>query len=737
MPAACSNTLPVREHSQSFTAADIFLSLPKYASDIMTFDRTKAMRDAERYLSQGKIPLAIAEYKQITVNDPKDFGTLNLLGDLYVNNREIQNAISCYTKVAEHYSKQGFAAKAIAVYKKTAKLQPNSPDVAERLAELYKEKGSFTEARSHYVTLAESYQQQGRAIEALAIWKQIALLDPSNTKVYLTIAEAYEAEGQTDEAAEGYVNAAERWIEHSRPAEAANAFEKALKLMPTYLGALKGFIELCCSEGNFADAGATIEKARAAEPQNTEIEGLAVDLLLREGRLAEAEAAAVALAEREPSSFSRFLTLCERYIERAEPASAVRVLEMAADHMLITEQGNELKSLLDPILELEPDNLTALRLESRFWTWQKDEGALLASLRKLSETARLQGENADERSALLQITMLVPHEEEGKARLRQLNEELGYDEEEEPESLFDARFINRAGAETESAIVGMERENGFAAIGNTNLSANGSFEANGASEPALEFSNGATADVLPAGDVFVEDSSEFDFEELSSEIASPGSATGDADLDKEIESIRFYIESGYVEIAEKAIQELEEKTGPSAVLKELRSLAAKAPEAAGTEEEGGQKFDLNDFRSELGLEDISEEKDSDFETHYHTAVAYQEMGLLEEAIREFQEAVNLVRSDDKQRRFFQCANLLGHCFMQLGKPQLAVKWHLRSLETPGLADDEKQGIWYELASAYELDGDVEAAAKYFELVYAENVDFRDVSSRLKRLAVAV
>lgn len=74
--------------------------------------------------------------------------------------------------------------------------------------------------------------------------------------------------------------------------------------------------------------------------------------------------------------------------------------------------------------------------------------------------------------------------------------------------------------------------------------------------------------------------------------------------------------------------------------------------------------------------------------------------------------------------------------MQKAMPNLALTWYLRALETPGLSDEEKQGIWYELASAYEAEGDTENAGRYFEQVYAENIDFRDVSERVKNMAVS-
>ena len=50
----------------------------------MTFDRSKAMRNAERFIAQGKIRSAIDEYKAGRQDDPRDYGTLNMLGDLHV-----------------------------------------------------------------------------------------------------------------------------------------------------------------------------------------------------------------------------------------------------------------------------------------------------------------------------------------------------------------------------------------------------------------------------------------------------------------------------------------------------------------------------------------------------------------------------------------------------------------------------------------------------------------------------
>ncbi len=88
-------------------------------------------------MSQGKIRQAISEYQRVAENDPKDFSTLNILGDLYVKSSEKREAVECYTKVAEHYNKQGFAHKAIAIYNKISRLEPNSMEISTKLAQLY------------------------------------------------------------------------------------------------------------------------------------------------------------------------------------------------------------------------------------------------------------------------------------------------------------------------------------------------------------------------------------------------------------------------------------------------------------------------------------------------------------------------------------------------------------------------------------------------------------------------
>lgn len=62
----------------------------------MSFDKTKAMRNAEKYVAQGKIRLAISEYQAVVAHDPRDITTMNMLGDLHAKTSERRQAVECY-----------------------------------------------------------------------------------------------------------------------------------------------------------------------------------------------------------------------------------------------------------------------------------------------------------------------------------------------------------------------------------------------------------------------------------------------------------------------------------------------------------------------------------------------------------------------------------------------------------------------------------------------------------------
>ncbi len=117
----------------------------------------------------------------------------------------------------------------------------------------------------------------------------------------------------------------------------------------------------------------------------------------------------------------------------------------------------------------------------------------------------------------------------------------------------------------------------------------------------------------------------------------------------------------------------------------------------------------------------------DYETHYNLGIAYKEMGLVDEAIGEFQLA-----SKDPGRTV-ECCSMLGHCFLEKGMPQLAIKWFRKGLETPAIQDAETAGMLYDLASVYQDTGDTNLAYQTFQEVFGLNANYRDVVQRVRDL----
>ena len=165
--------------------------------------------------------------------------------------------------------------------------------------------------------------------------------------------------------------------------------------------------------------------------------------------------------------------------------------------------------------------------------------------------------------------------------------------------------------------------------------------------------------------------------------------------------------------------------------KPVVNASARNATATGPNGEAGPLKDVFDeFRAELG--EMGAE-DEDLETHYNLGIAFREMGLLEEAIGEFQKVAKASDSGKVFRYAMQCCTLLGLAFMEKGQPGIAAIWYERALLTPGMDTESKLALRYDLGVAQESAGESDAALKSFSQVYAINIDYRDVAERIHSL----
>jgi tetratricopeptide (TPR) repeat protein len=119
--------------------------------------------------------------------------------------------------------------------------------------------------------------------------------------------------------------------------------------------------------------------------------------------------------------------------------------------------------------------------------------------------------------------------------------------------------------------------------------------------------------------------------------------------------------------------------------------------------------------------------EEDYESHYDLGVAFKEMGLLDDAVGEFQKAL---RSRSHRLAAYEA---LGQCFVEQERYQVASTVLSRAMHEPGLSDEQRVGVLYLLAYSSEALQRWDEARSYYQRVYATDINFRDVAARLAAL----
>jgi tetratricopeptide (TPR) repeat protein len=116
-------------------------------------------------------------------------------------------------------------------------------------------------------------------------------------------------------------------------------------------------------------------------------------------------------------------------------------------------------------------------------------------------------------------------------------------------------------------------------------------------------------------------------------------------------------------------------------------------------------------------------------SHFDLGIAFREMGLVDDAIAEFQ-----IASRSKQKRV-ESIEALGGCFLDKREPAVARSLLMRALDDPSVAhgDDTLRGVLYLLGLACEALGAREEGLRYYQRVYAVDIRFRDVAARIQTL----
>jgi tetratricopeptide (TPR) repeat protein len=316
------------------------------------FNKQKVLSAAEKFVQQGKLQNAIAEYDKILKHDENDLTVNNTIGDLYARLGDSAKAIESFKKVGDAYAAQGFTVKGIAMYKKITKLHP-SVDGSLKLAELYTQQGLFNDARAQYLQVAEDFMKNGDLEQAVRLFQKVLEMDPENVPMRIKLAEVYVRLGKKKEAWEIFSAAAEALRARGSLPAAEDVLKRMLVLDPgsSYVLLLRGKAAVEAD-----DPKSAIEYLEKAADLDSHPEGLR-DLLkayLQIGNLTQAAPIAEKLltVHNDPEGLFAMAEGCSRLGQYHE---ALDIYTRHADRLLATDSTKLLASLHSMITHLRDD----------------------------------------------------------------------------------------------------------------------------------------------------------------------------------------------------------------------------------------------------------------------------------------------------------------------------------------------------------------------------------------------
>ncbi|HWF12968.1 MAG TPA: tetratricopeptide repeat protein [Candidatus Acidoferrales bacterium] len=871
----------------------------------MAYNKTKHLNAAQKYLQQGKMPQAILEYQQILKNEPKDQVTLMTLGDLFVRQGDTFQALEYFERLAKIFLNDGFTTKAIAIYKKVAKLAPEESRPLERLAELYVQQGVLSEARPLYLQLAEMQLKAGRQPQAALLLRKLLEAEPDNLRVQVRLAELHLSMGQQKEAIETFYGAAQKLHEQGDHVEAIRLADRILELDSLHKPTFQLKVHALNAAGKSAEAGKILETLPDRD-EGGETTSMLLNLYMESGQIVQASQLAEKVYARDPKQFAVPLKITGLLLDTGNLDRAQDMLDLVRNSMIDAGEHEPLAQLLTRLAENKPGKIEPIEWLVDLYGRASDSFRLPDALAQLAAAYESAGDEAKALATYEKLLERTPEDETTRRKYMRLRSKSGLepisseiasvvkvvptndaaqpvsikssdpalDEETEryvTQALTDVDLFSSYGlaqkaidllesvldraprhapilerlldlsvgsgnsgriAELASILEQIAKEqNDRAGVeryaelrrrfqpGAGATSEGQESSAQPAQAAAPEFAVPVIRAELDESAEQAQPEAEFSVPAQIPEPVEVESSVHEVDLSDEWAALSQQLETAMMDepkpafqqsalpqqkmeipapvlVPAQAVQSDAEATSqipgydfelqaaepvgvtqsdthaadsmisdlagdldsyasslgisnvpplpapkssiPAPVEPTTKSSAkptsgngATAPVSSGSLE--GPLGDLfEEFRSELG----EKKEDEDLETHYNLGIAYREMGLLEEAISEFQKVASSLDKGPAFRYAMQCSTLLGLAFMEKGQPAIAAIWYERALKTPGLDQESILALRYDLGVAQELAGDEKAAFNSFSQVYALNIDYRDVSERIALLGKA-
>jgi len=722
--------------------------------------KEKLIDSAQKNIQKGQIAKAIKDYQQLVELEPKDIRHRQKLAELYNRAKQTAQSLEEYHKVGSYYADNGFYLKAIAVFKQIQRISPADLKIYSRLAELNVKQGLVGNALAEYRQLIACHEQAGDRDEVIAVLRRMKAIDPENLNIRVKLGETLAAAGMKNDALEDFQEVLKVLQAKDDQVKLLKLHEIFARFFPDEPQIQVGLGMCLIRQGKTERGIALLESLRGTAPEDpTILDALASGhhLLGAHDRERDLLANLVELRPGDLDVRERLVRAClagESWSEALDQLEATKADFLEADRLV------SLRGFYETLREHLPD-------EPRV-------GVTLQTIYEVSgEGAKLFDAMADEKLDHSTATATVPAEGlpplfsgEDDSVLPHVEPAIVEESEEMALEFLESLETTPVADKTEGSIgesplvLDLPGDDVFADLGCE------------ASVAAVDAPVTADEPDLVPFDLDSEELS-FSFDEEPEEISASEERESLPDFDlapnadeplfsetsglaEKLEEAGFLATQGRFAEAESLCRELLAVEPDCRVAEEL--LADIRSRQQGATAEPSDQEDFFDFGAEI-LDELGEENlptpeavrshqdrygmegvfsafkkgvraqidSDDAESHFNLGIAYKEMGLLDDAIGEFEQAMS------DASRCLDCVTLIALCQVEKGDCKGAETTLKLGLALPGLTATQRMSIYYDLGQVYELVQRPLEALECFQSVHDVDMFYRDVQAKIHSL----
>jgi len=383
----------------------------------------KLRQEADAAERANRLDKAIDALKQVVADNPRDWNTVNRIGDLYAKLNNPKAANEQYVKVARYFADDGFYLKAIAVWKKVLRNEPAMLDGHVALGELYQKQGLVAEARQTFGYVYDEFVKRNKLREAGEVLRRMADVDPGDLKVRIRLAELYAREGDPDRAAGEYVTIAEELVKKGLLAEALQLLDKALRGGQRRPRLLAAAARVHLAQKDYTRAADLLREARKVAPDDRELALRLAEASLGARRADEARAVLQSLLERDPGDDDARQQLVQVYLAEGRFDEAHAEALPAVDRLVQKRQVERAASLLQQIVQRKSTHVATLAKLVELYRLTKNDALVAQTYQQMVDAYISAGDMEQAASVVELLVQLEPSNEQHRSKLKWLREQ--------------------------------------------------------------------------------------------------------------------------------------------------------------------------------------------------------------------------------------------------------------------------------------------------------------------------